>query len=87
MSVYADFCSRHVGVHGDTRQEMIESLGYERIVDLIADAVPSEIREEKDMGLRIAHSPSDILANSHHSASATASTNGTDELGVGTFTP
>ncbi len=51
MSVYADFCSRHIGVHGETRQEMIESLGYERIVDLIVDAVPSEIREEKEMDL------------------------------------
>ena len=61
MSVYADFCSRHVGVHGDTRQEMIESLGYERIVDLIADAVPSEIREEKDMDLPEALSETDAL--------------------------
>lgn len=51
MSIYADFCSRHVGVHGETRQEMISSLGYERIVDLIADAVPAEIREEKEMDL------------------------------------
>ena len=61
MSVYTDFCSRHVGVHGDTRQEMIESLGYERIVDLIVDAVPAEIREEKEMDLPAALSESDAL--------------------------
>jgi len=61
MSVYTDFCSRHVGVHGETRQQMIESLGYERIVDLIADAVPAEIREEKEMDLPEALSESDAL--------------------------
>lgn len=61
MSVYTDFCSRHVGVHGETRQQMIESLGYERIVDLIADAVPAEIREEKEMELPEALSESDAL--------------------------
>ncbi|PQJ30064.1 aminomethyl-transferring glycine dehydrogenase [Rubritalea profundi] len=61
MSVYTDFCSRHVGVHGETRQQMIESLGYERIVDLIADAVPAEIREEKEMDLPAALSESDAL--------------------------
>jgi glycine dehydrogenase len=61
MSVYTDFCSRHVGVHGETRQEMIEFLGYERIVDLIADAVPAEILEEKKMDLPEALSESDAL--------------------------
>ena len=61
MSVYNDFCSRHVGVHGDTRQEMIDSLGYERIVDLIADAVPSEIRDEKPMALPEPLSETDAL--------------------------
>lgn len=61
MSVYADFCSRHIGVHGETRQEMIESLGYERIVDLIVDAVPLEIREEKKMDLPAPLSETDAL--------------------------
>ncbi len=59
-----------------------------KITDVYANSLRGDlVREEKDMGLRIAHSPSDILANSHHSASAKASTNGTDELGVGTYTP
>ncbi|MDG1731697.1 MAG: tRNA (N6-isopentenyl adenosine(37)-C2)-methylthiotransferase MiaB [Thalassotalea sp.] len=41
------------------------------------------IRTESEMGLRIAHSPADILANQHHQAKR----RGVDELGVGTFTP
>lgn len=48
MPVYRDFCSRHVGVTDDTRDAMIRHLGYERIVDLIADAVPDEIKYEED---------------------------------------
>ncbi len=39
-----DFCSRHVGSVGDAREAMIHHLGYERIVDLIEDAVPANIR-------------------------------------------
>ncbi len=59
-----------------------------KITDVYANSLRGDlVREEKDMGLRIAHSPSDILANSHHGNNATASTNGTDELGVATFTP
>ncbi len=51
MSAHLDFCSRHVGIFGDTREEMIKSLGYDHIVDLIADAVPSNIRKEHEMEL------------------------------------
>jgi tRNA-2-methylthio-N6-dimethylallyladenosine synthase len=36
------------------------------------------------MGLRIAHSPADILANGHHK---TPKVNHLDDLGVGTYTP
>lgn len=42
--MHTDFCSRHVGSVGDTRQTMIKELGYEHIVDLIDDAVPENIR-------------------------------------------
>ncbi|MGB0992321.1 MAG: aminomethyl-transferring glycine dehydrogenase [Akkermansiaceae bacterium] len=42
--MYNDFCSRHVGTVGDTREAMIKELGYDRIVDLIQDAVPENIR-------------------------------------------
>ncbi len=42
--MYNDFCSRHVGSVGETREAMIKELGYDRIVDLIDDAVPENIR-------------------------------------------
>jgi len=55
-----------------------------KITDVYANSLRGElVRTEKDMGLRIAHSPADILANTHHSRSVAK----TDELGVGTFIP
>ncbi len=42
--MYNNFCSRHVGSIGETREALIKGLGYERIVDLIDDAVPANIR-------------------------------------------
>ncbi len=55
-----------------------------KITDVYANSLRGElVRTEKDMGLRIAHSPADILANNHHSRSVAK----TDELGVGTFVP
>ena len=41
--MYNDFCSRHVGSVGETRDALIHELGYDRIVDLITDAVPANI--------------------------------------------
>ncbi len=57
-----------------------------KITDVYSNSLRGElIREEKDMGLRIAHSPADILANSHHN---TAQLNNDDNInGVTTFTP
>jgi len=53
-----------------------------KITDVYANSLRGElVREESEMGLRIAHSPEDILANSHHADSKI------DDLGVGTFTP
>ncbi len=55
-----------------------------KITDVVANSLRGElVREEKDMGLRIAHSPADILANNHH----TAKPSNLDDLGVGTFNP
>ncbi len=55
-----------------------------KITDVVANSLRGElVREEKDMGLRIAHSPADILANNHH----TATPSNLDDLGVGTYTP
>jgi len=53
-----------------------------KITDVYANSLRGDlVREESEMGLRIAHSPEDILANSHHTNS------NIDDLGVGTFTP
>ncbi|OKY27482.1 tRNA (N6-isopentenyl adenosine(37)-C2)-methylthiotransferase MiaB [Thalassotalea sp. PP2-459] len=58
-----------------------------KITDVYANSLRGElVRMEKDMGLRIAHSPADILSNSHHKSTNAASTS-VDELGVGTFAP
>mgnify|MGYP005989160727 CR=1 FL=1 len=51
MSVHADFCSRHVGVFGEVRDAMLKEVGYERVVDLIDDAVPGAIRLQQPMEL------------------------------------
>ena len=54
------------------------------ITDVYANSLRGElIRQESEMGLRIAHSPADILANNHHQAEQ----NPVNELGVATFSP
>ena len=56
-----------------------------KITDVYANSLRGElVREESEMGLRIAHSPEDILANSHHTSSSSSNI---DDLGVVTFTP
>lgn len=55
-----------------------------KITDVYANSLRGElIRQESEMGLRIAHSPADILANNHHQAEQ----NPVNELGVATFSP
>jgi len=55
-----------------------------KITDVYSNSLRGDlIREESDMGLRIAHSPADILANSHHKIDK----NAIDEIGVGTYMP
>ena len=61
MSEHLDFCSRHVGVIGSDRDEMIHALGYKRIADLIEDAVPANIRFEHEMDLPAALSEVEAL--------------------------
>lgn len=54
------------------------------ITDVYANSLRGTlIRTEAEMGLRIALSPADILANSHHKTTVDT----TDSLGVETFTP
>jgi len=55
-----------------------------KITDVYANSLRGElIRQENEMGLRIAHSPADILSNTHHQTKMSE----TDELGVGSYTP
>lgn len=58
-----------------------------KVTDVYSNSLRGElVREEKDMGLRIALSPADILANSHHQKK-NEDVNNTNEIGVATFTP
>ena len=63
--MYNDFCSRHVGTVGETRDALIQGLGYERIVDLIADAVPENIQGMPPMDLPEALSETAALDRLH----------------------
>ncbi|WP_426360044.1 tRNA (N6-isopentenyl adenosine(37)-C2)-methylthiotransferase MiaB [Pseudocolwellia sp. HL-MZ19] len=60
-----------------------------KVTDVYSNSLRGElVREEKDMGLRIALSPADILANNHHQhAKQHTDVNSTNDIGVGTFTP
>jgi tRNA-2-methylthio-N6-dimethylallyladenosine synthase len=55
-----------------------------KITDVYANSLRGDlVCQESEMGLRIAHSPADILANSHHQMTKDQ----TNTLGVATFTP
>ena len=61
MSVSTDFCSRHVGVLDDDRDSMVQTLGYDRVADLIDQAVPNHIRDSREMELPPARSEVEAL--------------------------
>jgi len=55
-----------------------------KITDVYANSLRGDlVCQESEMGLRIAHSPADILANSHHQMTQ----NQTNAMGVAIFTP
>lgn len=55
-----------------------------KITDVYANSLRGElVRQEHEMGLRVNHSPADILANSHHNQGQA----GADDLGVSVYTP
>jgi tRNA-2-methylthio-N6-dimethylallyladenosine synthase len=55
-----------------------------KITDVYANSLRGDlVCQESEMGLRISHSPADILANSHHQKT----TDETNALGVATFAP
>jgi glycine dehydrogenase len=47
----APFRERHIGAIGDDRHKMLETLGYASLADLVADVVPSGIREQLALAL------------------------------------
>ncbi len=58
-----------------------------KITDVYSNSLRGDlVRTESEMGLRVAHSPADIMANSHHQPNSAAMP-GTNELGVATYTP
>jgi len=62
MNAYSTFASRHLGVLEQDRDAMLQSLGYEEIEGLIADAVPAVIRQDQPLDLPDALSEVDALA-------------------------
>ena len=64
-----------------------------KITDVYANSLRGDlVRQQSEMGLRIAHSPADILSNSHHKTNTTnttitTNTTNTDNLGVTTYAP
>ncbi len=56
------FASRHVGTDAPDQQRMLETLGYASLEDLLADAIPSSIREKLALALPPAGSEAEVAA-------------------------
>jgi glycine dehydrogenase len=56
------FASRHIGPSAADQQEMLETLGYASLDDLLADAVPAGIREKLSLALPPAGSEAEVAA-------------------------
>ena len=61
MNTHTDFASRHIGPQGEKRREMLGSLGYETLEELIADIVPADIRMKAPLDLPAAKSETEAL--------------------------
>ena len=61
MNTHSDFASRHIGPQGEKRREMLNSLGYETLEELIADIVPADIRMKAPLDLPAAKSEPEAL--------------------------
>ena len=62
MNTHSDFASRHIGPQGEERREMLDSLGYRTLDELIADIVPADIRMKAPLDLPAAKSETSMLA-------------------------
>ncbi|WP_455563082.1 hypothetical protein, partial [Akkermansia massiliensis] len=49
MNTHSDFARRHIGPQGEERREMLDSLGYQTLDELIADIVPADIRVQEPL--------------------------------------
>lgn len=61
MTNYSDFASRHIGPQGTKRQDMLNTLGYQTLEDLIADIVPADIRMQDSLNLPAAKSETEAM--------------------------
>ena len=61
MNTHSDFASRHIGPQGEERREMLDSLGYRTLDELIADIVPADIRMKAPLDLPAAKSETEAL--------------------------
>lgn len=61
MNTHSDFASRHIRPPGEKRREMLKSLGYETLEELIADIVPADIRMKAPLDLPAAKSEPEAL--------------------------
>ena len=61
MNTHSDFASRHIGPQGEERREMLNSLGYQTLDELIADIVPADIRMKAPLDLPAAKSETEAL--------------------------
>ncbi|MEX0980427.1 MAG: glycine dehydrogenase (aminomethyl-transferring), partial [Gemmatimonadota bacterium] len=57
-----DFLRRHIGPRDDDIEQMLETLGYGSLSELMADAIPESIRSEGDPDIDEAVSEQDLLA-------------------------
>ena len=61
MNTHSDFARRHIGPQGEERREMLDSLGYQTLDELIADIVPADIRMQDPLDLPAAKSETEAL--------------------------
>ena len=61
MNTHSDFARRHIGPQGEERREMLDSLGYQTLDELIADIVPADIRMQDPLDVPAAKSETEAL--------------------------
>ena len=62
LEAAAPFRTRHIGPDADEQRQMLESVGYSTIADLIDAAVPKSIRSFEDLNVSPAASEPEVIA-------------------------